>query len=351
MISEVLSRVETLIHVFRDVCYEWEEETAKYFNVPIRQIIATTQPSRKINSQVKNAKNFIKKLFPIIIRLRREIIYPALKQDLRDKVAICFVMFPGEMSICVGNNCIPIFLDVWSDQEIQEIIRRTRKLKIFYVTSRDVYNRIKSISRYNNVYYMPLSIADKYYSPNFEAYRDKKIDVIQIGRINPMLHEYMLKYVSEHETIDYVYSDNGTNSRNKYISTLRGKLEQITDRREFMKTLASAKVSLLGCSGIDNARENTFGICFPTPRFYESAILGCVLIGRYPENQEFTELNMKKYCPNITSYESFVEALEKALAITPEELYAQNHDFIINSLTSKRAEQIKHDLEEIISNA
>ena len=114
-----------------------------------------------------------------------------------------------------------------------------------------------------------------------------------------------------------------------------------------MNMLASSKVSIVGCSGIDNARAETNGICFVTPRFYESAVMGCTLIGRYPDNQEFTELNMRKHCPNITSYEHFCEALEHALAQTPEELYAQNRDFIINSLTSKRAEQIKHDLEEL----
>ena len=54
-----------------------------------------------------------------------------------------------------------------------------------------------------------------------------------------------------------------------------------------------------------------------------------------------------RYCPNITSYEQFACELERALAQTPEELYAQNRDFIISSLTSRRAEQIQHDLETL----
>ena len=101
------------------------------------------------------------------------------------------------------------------------------------------------------------------------------------------------------------------------------------------------------CSGIDGARPDVNGNCFVTPRFYESAVVGCSLIGRYPDNQEFRELNMSRYCPNITSYDQFVRELERALAIAPEELYAQNRDFILNSLTSKRAEQIQKDLEEL----
>ncbi|MBQ7543312.1 MAG: hypothetical protein IJT02_00020 [Synergistaceae bacterium] len=84
-----------------------------------------------------------------------------------------------------------------------------------------------------------------------------------------------------------------------------------------------------------------------TPRFYESAILGCALLGRYPDNEEFRALNTSRYCPNITSYEQFACELEHALTQTPEELYAQNRDFIISSLTSRRAEQIQHDLETL----
>ncbi len=75
---------------------------------------------------------------------------------------------------------------------------------------------------------------------------------------------------------------------------------------------------------------------------------GCALISRYPDNEEFRELNAARYFPSVTSYEHFTECLERTLLQTPEELYAQNHNFIINSLTSKRAEQIQKDIEAII---
>ena len=354
MIKEVLSRVELEEgQVFRDVCYEWEEEISKDFNIPIRQVFQSTKPSKK--NILTPIKKFIKTLFPFTVKIKRATVDTAiiaakipaltpLTQNINLPLSLCFIMFPFELSAYIenDNNLVPIFLDIGSDYEFEYVNKLTKNFKIFYLTSRDAYNRLKSKFPSSNVYYMPLSIVDKYFSENFAKYRNKTIDVLHSSRINPILHEYMLEYLKTHKNIEYVYKQQG-----EYISTKRGRLGFMPDRKSYMNLIASSKVSLLGCAGIDNAKEGTNGISFPTPRFYESAVLGCALIGRYPDNQEFRELNMSKYCPNITSYEQFCECLERALSQTPEELYAQNHDFIINSLTSQRAKQIERDLREL----
>ena len=343
MIKEVLSRVDPVHYGFRDVSYEWDEEIANYFGVPIRQIFFADKPVK--NNLKQSLKKQLKKIFLHVPALRQVFLdsqRPVLTQDINMPLSVCFVMFPAELSICEGNNCLPILLDIWDDFHFMEVIRRTKNLKLFYVTSRDAYNKIKELSPTSKVCYMPQSISDKYYSENFTAYRNKIVDVVQIGRRNPLLHEYMLRYISMHENIEYVYTENGEG-----VSSLGRKTWPLRTRNDYMKLLAASKVSLTGCSGVDNARENTFGICFITPRFYEAAISGCALISRYPDNQEFRELNASRYFPNVKSYEHFTECLEHALAQTPEELYAQNHEFIINSLTSKRAEQIQRDLENL----
>lgn len=352
MIKEVVSRVEEGLEYnfggFHDVCYEWEEETAKFFNVPVRKIIIRRAKKESIFTKIKPyLRSFLVKVFMIKdfrwVSGAKHNVIRHFTQDIQKPLSLCYIMFVIESKEYNNTNCLPIFIDVWFDHEIDTIIRTTKTLKLFYVTSRDVFNRIKAKAPESNVHYMPLSISDKYYSRDFAKYRDKNIDVIQIARKNPVLHEYMLRYVNEHSEIEYVYK----NEDNIYISTKRGIIGKLPTRESYMNLVASAKVNLVGCSGIDNARNYTFGIQFPTPRFYESAIVGCALIGRYPENQEFTELKMNRYCPNITSYDQFVECLEKALAQTPEEVYAQNHEFIINSLTSSRAKQIQEDLEAI----
>lgn len=347
MIREVLQRYNLAHEVFYDACLEWDEELAKCLNIPVRQVIIgradntakNISISRKIISFIKDfqcVKDFARYLMP------------HLQQNIIEPLSVGFVMSPVRTGFMRGTNCIPIFLDVFSKADFVSVIRQTKGFKIFYVTSRDAYNRIKAKDPSSNVRYMPLSIADKYYSENFAAYRNKYIDVFMPGRGNPILHQYMLRYSAEHPNIKYVHRSENLTPGNWQCSSTDGTITlPLNTREEYIHVLSSAKVSLVGCSGIDNVRGDSNGVCFVTPRFYESAVLGCALLGRYPDNEEFTELNMRKYCPNITSYEQFCQELERALAQTPEELYAQNKDFILNSLTSKRAEQIQRDLESL----
>ena len=350
-----------------DVILEWMEDTAKYFNVPVVMdtsydsygqnssiyFHASEIPPTGIKAVIKSARNSLGQMFPVLRRLtmkKRMLSYsnhsiPDLEQNISSPLSVYYMASPLEISVCSHGNCLPIYIDVWHDS-IKYVAESTKNLKLFYVTSRAVYDLIKAENPDSNVRYMPLSVSDRYFSPNFEKYRHKTIDVIRIGRRDSLLHEYMLRYTNEHKDVEYVYA--GTDGKYScYISTTRGNIGENASRDDFINTLASAKISLVSPPGMDRKNPQKYGINFPTPRFYESAVLGCSLIGRYPDNEEFRELNMSRYCPNITSYEQFVHELERALAMTPEELYAQNHDFIINSLTSKRAEQIRKDLEAL----
>ena len=359
MIHEVVSMMNLygtgrLAH---DVAYEWAEEIAKYFGVPA---LLNTSFYAKKNPDVANpitysyirVRHFVGEIFPILRKIKgyavRKLKYctaPLPQQNLNAPLTLCILMEVPEMSAFINTNSLLVFTDVW-DMNINYVIRYARRHNLFYVTSRYVFNRIKTICPSSRVLYMPLSVSDMYYSYNFEKYHGKNVDVVQFGRKDPLLHEYMLRYADEHKNIDYVYSSERRGS--EYVSTLRGNVGCIESRDNFISVLSSAKISLVSSPGMyKDFDAHKYGCCFATPRFYESAVLGCALIGRYPDNEEFRELNMSRYCPNITSYEQFCEALEHALAQTPEELYAQNHDFIINSLTSKRAEQIQSDLEAL----
>lgn len=377
MIKEVISIELHPVTAACEVIIEWAEETAKYFGANFVLDISSGELIQQIYSDVgremrrSKVTRFVVDFLKWVLLANRPLshVFPALhslrerqfrrarqhnfanaripepKQDFSLPLSIYFLNGTPEILACDQKNCIPIFIDVWNDGGIKYIADSTRNLKLFYVTSRYVYDHVRAEDPNSNIHYMPLSVSDKYYSPNFDRYRNKTVDVIQFGRKDPVLHEYMLRYASEHRTVDYVYSE--INKELPYASTIRGNIGTIDGRNGFMQTLASAKVSLVSSSGMDKRITASYGVNFPTPRFYESAVVGCSLIGRYPDNQEFRELNMSRYCPNITSYDQFVRELERALAITPEELYAQNRDFILNSLTSKRAAQIQKDLEEL----
>ncbi|MCM1263713.1 MAG: hypothetical protein NC313_13460 [Butyrivibrio sp.] len=272
----------------------------------------------------------------------------SLQQNIDDKKLCCyFVMFPSELKYYSKINGIPIFLDVWSEQAINTIIKKTENLQLYYVTSLDVFKKIKEKKPNGGVYYMPLSVSDKYFSPNFEKYKDKKYDVIQLGRRNSVLHDFMLTYVSENPHIEYIYSEAGNNTGGlEYISTKRGGIGCLDTRGKFIRTLACSKVSLVSSPMIDNDKKTQFGVDFPTPRFYESAVLGCAMVGRYTLNEEMKKQNILKVCNNIQTYQQFKETLDRALKVKRTELYETYKDFILNNLTSVRAKQIRCDLEQ-----
>ena len=68
-----------------------------------------------------------------------------------------------------------------------------------------VYKELKK-RNCRNVFFFPLSISDKYVSGNINS---KTIDVIQFGRKNRKLHEYMLRICKKNPDIEYIYQISG----------------------------------------------------------------------------------------------------------------------------------------------
>ena len=112
--------------------------------------------------------------------------------------------------------------------------------------------------------------------------------------------------------------------------------------------LSSAKISLVSTPAMDYSRKNANGISFPTPRFYESAILGCSLIGRYETSREIEEIGVSKICFNAMEYEEFAEHLRNVLSKDLKDIFNENREFIRKNLTSCRVAQIIKELNDTI---
>lgn len=326
-ITEIVSRRGNESRAFFDVCYEWEDILCEVLNASIRCIPLLEYRMRRA----------VGKAFPHSYSLHQNI-------DSK-KLAAYFVMFPRELKYYPRINGIPIFLDVWSEEAVDIILEKTRGFQIYYVTSMDALKKIKDKDPDAKVHYMPLSVSDKYFSPYYEKYKDKKYEVIQMGRRNPVLHDFMLQYVSENPDVEYIYSAAGNNvSGLEYISTKNGSIGTLDTRENFIRTLSRSKVSLVSSPAIDNEKREKFGVDFPTPRFYESAVLGCAMVGRYTLNDEMKKQDIPMVCDNVNTYEQFKESMDKALNIERTELYKRYEVFIRKNLTSRRAEQIQIDL-------
>lgn len=328
MIDGIISRRACDNRPFFQVCFEWEDEFAKALNVKIIPLTPMKTVIKRINRKV--APSFYR-----------------MSQDLSKSCKIYFVMFVGELIFYSGINGIPIFIDVWEETEFKLLIEKMKGFKLYYVTSLDVYHRIKKMEPESNVHYMPLSVPDQYYSENFEKYCDKTIDVIQMGRKNRLLHQWMLQYSSLHSNVEYFYSEQTSNDSDLvYVSTKGRQLEGLGCRTEFIKTLGSARISLVSSPNADGSRSNANGIDYPTPRFYESAALGCSIVGRYGDHEEFSQLHLSDYCPNVQDYDSFAAAIDRGLQIERTVLFKQNQGFITQNLTSMRAKQVLQDMKK-----
>lgn len=315
---------------YYDVVFEWEDSMAEYFQTQVKLIPSAVYHACKtyckLNQNYKLHQNFYK------------------------DCSIYFAMSPSEMSQRVFLNGIPIFMDVWTDEHVEYIVQKTRDLQLFYCTSLEVYRKIKEKDYHSVVKYMPLSVSDLYFSENFSRYKRKSIDVIQVGRRNQVLHEYMMRYVEKYPQIDYVYTNGiAHNELIEYVSTKRGNIGTIVDRENYIKVLSSAKVSLVSTPAIDGSNRLANGIDFLTPRFYESAILGCAMVGRYGVNEETAKISA--IIPNITTYDQFIMEMDRALSMGSEELYHREESFIKENLTTCRATQIENDIKALQQNS
>lgn len=250
-----------------------------------------------------------------------------------DKWKLIFVMSSEGMVSYTYPNCIPFFLDTPA-YTVNNVIAYTKKLPFFFVSCLDFFSLLKK-SGCNNVHYIPLSVSDQYIT---DALPKKKIDVIQVGRKNYLLHEWMLRYCEEHKEVEYVYKADGTDMT--YSSTMRGDIGKFESRSEYMEMLKLAKVSLVSTPGCDGNRDFG-GIDFVTPRFYESAACYCQMVGRYSENAEIGLIGIKSVCSNVSNYDEFSHIINVSLRKNKSIDIVAYKDFLKKNCTSQRAKEIK----------
>ncbi len=305
--------------VSNDVLYEWEDLCVTYFNGELLDI---------------NKPVFRR----IINRLRAFLKSPVrLPFVLKRRPVLAFVMNPGLSIYYKGHSVIPNYLDV-AEEEIDAVIKETKKLPFYFVTSLDVQKIINNRCGDTRCKFMPQSISDKYYTKQIAK---KTLDVLQLGRKNPKLHEFMLRYCEEHPTVEYVYRN--PNKQLCYNSTTRGDIGAIESREDFINLLSSAKISLVSTPSIDCSRY--FGnIDFVTARVYESAAFYCHMIGRYTENEEVEKIGLTEICTCVKTYEEFSVLVGSFLQIDNQKNIEKYDSFLKQHVTSQRCVQFENEL-------
>lgn len=147
----------------------------------------------------------------------------------------------------------------------------------------------------------------------------------------------MLEYCKRNPEVEYVYQSSGTEL--SYVSTRRGSLGEFKKRESYLQLLSSCRVSLVSSLGKD-ASKDFGGIDFITPRFYESAVNYCHMIGRYTDNEEAERIGIKEVCPCVDTFGQFAEFMNRYLREDKFLEKAAFDNFCGRHVTSARVQEI-----------
>lgn len=306
------------------VCYPRERYPIfQYFN-ELAAEFATT-----LSADLKNADDRIRQPDPDYAATEYDLIFVTLVSQLRPFVD------NHQLVACVN--------DVWP-HEFDEFAELTRAMPLVYVTNLTVCHRLQQRGL-TNVSFMPFSISSQYVR---EILPDKDIDIVQYGRCNPVLDQYMKELLIQHPEINYVTTEvDPLKLEVNFISNKLGRLGRSDIRQEFMQTLARCRISLVSAPGFDNERP-TEGCHTVAIRYMESASQYCHMISRHPDNDDFTDLGLNEICDRVAGYDQFErKVLEYLQQPFPEDKKQKYQAFVGRNTTRQRALQVMHDLDRL----
>jgi hypothetical protein len=303
-----------------DVVYEWEDELSKALNLPLipvgREYDKIYKPS--LFKKILNRLNYYQ-------RADRYLFNP-------EGYYLAFhIGPPGIYSFHSRKDVIPIIIDFWKYENLRRFESIFSLNKIVFVTSKEVHNYLLDCKIKVKLDHLALSLPDKLMVQSNEGVR--KFDIIQMGRQNVKLTDYIKRLLDEYPEITYVYGEK-TDGKLRMISTRHGNLGEFNDRDSFLALLRQTKVSLLSAPGLDSDAERTGGFSPVTPRFLESAACGCHLMGVYPLNDDFIYYGIDQICVNIDGYENFKTLV---LSYLKDQRTPAYRKFLQSHATSNRA--------------
>ena len=242
-------------------------------------------------------------------------------------------------------NIIPQIVDFYfkKGKEMDRFYHCYKNLPLIIFSSREVYDYIKNLYPNMNIAHLALSISDIYSitpSNKFEKY----YDLVLMGRQNPILEDYLNRYVQENPDFIYVYRKQIGNDFCYYTS--KGELVgKINSRKDYINLMRKAKVGLYATPGIDGGEKRTNGFSQVTPRFLEYIACGCHVVARYCNNSDTDYYELNSICPSIETYEDFENRMEYCLNNPVDMIFYS--DYLSKHYTSVRAKQLQEIIKDI----
>lgn len=240
------------------------------------------------------------------------------------------------------TNVIPYIIDYWKRYDAL-FEKHFAHFPVVYISGLEVYEYLKAMRTKVKIKHLPLSISDRYMSL-FEEQVIKDIDIINVGRKNKVMDEYIQQFLLKYPNTNYVHREM-ENGENIYYSSIHGRLGTLTAREDLLKILSRSKIAIVTSPGLDGGEQRTGGFNPVTPRVFEAAIGKCYMIGKYEKNSEYYSFDLDKLVEMPNSYIEFETIVQDKL-MTPFNRTDDYAAFLKANLNSVRITQLKRDLEK-----
>lgn len=318
-ITQIVSTRRAFPLPFWHLVWEWEDVISERLNIPIE---ADTKPLHILK---KNA----------------------IVQKLVGGTKFVFDMNPWHRLRTHGifkvpANTIPYIIDFYlTDEYIEPFVRMYQNSPLIFISSRQVYEFLKSKGTGLDLRHLPLSLSDKYQLTD-AVLKEKMYDVVLLGRLSPIFEQFLEQYLSAHPETTVVRKRIEHGGFNYYDN--EGQFVGNADDREgYMSIMRKSRVMLYTTPGYDGEKK-TNGFSQVTPRFLEAIACGCNPVMRYPDNADTRFFELDFFAPSAETYEQFESQMNKARKNVPD--MNKYRSYLTQHYTSKRAEELNIILNE-----
>lgn len=284
--------------------FEWEEDLGRYLGVPV----VTAKPlCRKVLIN-RFTKSLVARLGEAsLARLNNMIEQVAAGQRAPGYNLVFELYVATEPNFTTSAHAIPILVDFWKHTDLAKFYYTYQHCNLVLVSSLEALNFLKASNCPLPIEHLGLSLSDRYRLEPEVTYH-KEYDILLAGRLNirtnQHLRNYLETYVQKFPNTEYLYQQE-IDGELYYVSNKRGIIGKFQTREDYMRLLRASKVSFYSTPGLDGGEKRTGGFNPVTPRYLELLSAQCLLLGRYPQNEETDFYELAKVCPNIESYDEF----------------------------------------------
>ena len=336
-ISSVLSSRAFEHNPSYQLIFEWEEDLSYDLSVPLldakplyRKILINRATKKLVNSLGANA----------LARLNK--VVEQFRVRHQSGLNLVFELYVAtEPNFTTSAHTVPILVDFWKHTDLASFYRTYRDCKLVLVSSLEALAFLKENNCPLPVEHLGLSLSDRYrLEPNIRY--SKQYDILLAGRLNirtnQRLRDYLELFVKKYPATEYLYQEE-IKGEFYYVSNQRGTIGKFQTREDYMRLLRASKISFYSTPGLDGGEKRTGGFNPVTPRYLELLSAQCLLLGRYPDNEETRFYELARVCPNTQSYEEFEITMSDYLS-QQQPSFDTHRDILAKHYTSCRAQQL-----------